>query len=269
MIGRPTRRRVVVTESDGPGLTLAARLADAGVEVRMVPVVVHRPAPDPRPLDEALARLCEFDWVVFTSARAVEAVCERPAWRGVSWAPASRPRVAAVGPITRERLEARGVPVAICPPVPGGRPLADALIAAEGGTLANQAILWPCSNIARPELGDALRAAGAELTAPVAYCTMAVTPPDIAELVALVDAGEIDGVAFLSPSGASAFAATMPGGTLAGLAARTIVASVGPTTSAALAERGAPPAIEAPSRTAGGLATALLSCFSLNESHLL
>jgi uroporphyrinogen III methyltransferase/synthase len=158
MSGLPTRRRVVVTESEGPGLTLAARLAEAGVEVRTVPVVVHAPAPDPRPLDDALARLHEFDWVVFTSARAVDAVCQRPAWLGASWASASRPRVAAVGPITRERLEARGVPVALCPPVPGGRPLADALVAAEGGTLANQTILWPRSDIARPELGDALRA---------------------------------------------------------------------------------------------------------------
>jgi uroporphyrinogen III methyltransferase/synthase len=268
MIGRPTRRRVVVTESEGPGLTLAARLADAGVDVRMVPVVVHTPAPDPGPLDDALARLGEFDWVVFTSARAVDVVCERPAWRGVSWAPGSRPRVAAVGPITRERLEARGVPVALCPPVPGGGPLADALVAAEGGTLANQTILWPRSNIARPELRDALRAAGADVVAPVAYCTMAVTPPDVAELVALIDAGEIDSIAFLSPSGASAFAAAMPGGTLACLAAKTIVASVGPTTSAALTEREAPPAIEAASRTAGGLAAALLSYFGLNQSHL-
>jgi uroporphyrinogen III methyltransferase/synthase len=268
MSGLPTRRRVVVTESEGPGLTLAARLAEAGVEVRTVPVVVHAPAPDPRPLDDALARLHEFDWVVFTSARAVDAVCQRPAWLGASWASASRPRVAAVGPITRERLEARGVPVALCPPVPGGRPLADALVAAEGGTLANQTILWPRSDIARPELGDALRAAGADLVAPVAYCTMAVTPPDVAELVALVDAGEIDSVAFLSPSGASAFAAAMPGGTLAGLAAQTIVASVGPTTSAALAKLGAPPAVEAAARTAGGLAAALLSYFGLNQSHL-
>lgn len=268
MIGRPTRRRVVVTESEGPGLTLAARLAEAGVDVRMVPVVVHTPAPDPRPLDDALVRLHEFDWVVFTSARAVDAVCERPAWLCVSWAPASRPRVAAVGPITRERLEARGVPVALCPPVPGARPLAVALVAAEGGTLANQAILWPRSDLARPELRDALRVAGADLVSPVAYCTTAVTPPDVVELVARIDAGEIDSVAFLSPSGASAFAAAMPGGTLASLAARTVVASVGPTTSAALATFGAPPAVEAASRTAGGLAAALLSYFGLNQSHL-
>jgi uroporphyrinogen-III synthase len=267
MSGGPTRRRVVVTESEGPGLTLAAHLAAAGVDVRVVPVLTHAPAPDPRPLDAALSRLDTFDWVVFTSARAVDAVCERPAWPGVPWAPASRPRVAAVGPITRERLEARGVPVALCPPVPGGRPLADALIAAEGGTLAHRTMLWPRSDIARPELGDALRAAGADLLAPVAYCTMAVTPPDVAEVVALIDAGEIDGVAFLSPSGASAFAAAMPGGTLAALSARTVVASVGPTTSAELAERGAPPAVEAATRTAGGLAAALLSYFGLNVTR--
>jgi len=43
------------------------------------------------------------------------------------------------------------------------------------------------------------------------------------------------------------------------------VASVGPTTSAALAELGAPAALEAGARTAGDLAAALLSYFELSE----
>ena len=82
-----------------------------------------------------------------------------------------------------------------------------------------------------------------------------------------LEAGRIDCVTFLSPSGAAALAALMPGETLSALARLAVVASVGPTTSAALAALGAPPAVEAPSRTAGGLATALLSYFGLSESH--
>jgi uroporphyrinogen-III synthase len=265
MSAHARRRRVVVTAEGDPGRTLAARLTEAGVDVRMMPLVAHTPPPDPGPLDHALGGLAAFDWVVFTSVRAVDAVCERDAWRRFSWSGVPRPRVAAVGPLTRARLEERGVPVAICPDDPGGLPLASAMIGRDGHTLAGRAVLWPCSNIARPELAAALGAAGAELVAPVAYCTISIRPPDLPEVLAQIDAREIDAIAFLSPSAVAGLAAALPGGTLARLPARTRLASVGPATTAALVACGAPPSIEAASRTAGGLAAALLSYFGLNQ----
>jgi len=263
----PPRPTIVVTEADGPGRTLAARLREAGAVVRMLPVVSHGPAPDQAPLAGALARLPDFAWAAFTSARAVNAVCREAAWNRWPWDTAARPRIAAVGPVTRAVLLAHGMPVALCPDVPGARPLAQAMIAAEGGSMSGRTVFWPRSNVARPDLGDALRSAGAELVAPVAYCTAPDRPPDLAEFFAALEAGRIDCVTFLSPSGAAGLAALMPGETLSPLARLSVVASVGPTTSAALAALGAPPAVEAPSRTAGGLAAALLSYFGLSGSH--
>ena len=235
--------------------------------MRMLPVVSHGPAPDPATLARALARLPEYAWAAFTSARAVKAVCQDAAWARWPWDTATRPRIAAVGPVTRAALLAHGVPVALCPELPGARPLAQAMIGAEGGSMSGRTIFWPRSNVARPDLGDALRSAGAELVAPVAYCTVPGRPPELAEFFAALEAGRIDCVTFLSPSGAAGLAALMPGETLSPLARLAVVASVGPTTSAALVALGAPPAVEAPSRTAGGLATALLSYFGLSGSH--
>jgi uroporphyrinogen-III synthase len=260
-----SRRSVVVTEADGPGQTLAARLLEAGVAVQMLPVVTHGPALDPAPMEAALAHLPEYAWVAFTSARAVEAVCQYPAWSRWPWADAARPRIAAVGPMTRAALLAHGVPVALSPDAPGARALAEALVAAEGGSLSGRAILWPRSDIARPDLGDAVRAAGADLVAPVAYRTLRDRPSNLAAVLAALEAGRIDCVTFLSPSGAAGLAALMPGGTLSALAGRTLVASVGPTTSAALAGLGAPAGLEAGARTAGDLAAALLSWFESIE----
>jgi uroporphyrinogen-III synthase len=256
---------VVITEADGPGRSLAARVVEAGVDVRMLPVVAYGPAPNQAPLADALARLAEYDWVAFTSARAVDAVCGFAEWSRWPWGTAERPRVAAVGPVTRGVLLTHGVPVALCPELPGARALAQAMIDAEGGSLAGRTVFWPKSNLARPDFGDALRAAGACLVESVAYCTTAVRPPGLADVLLELEAGHIDCVAFFSPSGAANLAAIMPGGTLSALAGRTLVASVGPTTSAALASLGAPAAVEADSRTAGGLAAALLSYFG---SHL-
>ena len=132
--------------------------------------------------------------------------------------------------------------------------------------MSGRTVFWPRSNIARPDLEDALRSAGAELVAPVAYCTVPNRPPELAEFMTALGAGRVQCVTFLSPSGAAGLAALMPGKTLAPLAPLALVASVGPATTAALAALGAPPAVEAPSRTAGGLATALLSYFGLSES---
>jgi uroporphyrinogen-III synthase len=262
---RGRRPCIVVTEADGPGRTLAARLREAGADVRMAPVATHGPAPDPAGLEAALTRLPEFAWAAFTSVRAVEAVCRHPAWLAWPWVTASAPRVAAVGPVTRAALLARHVPVALCPDAPGARALAQAMIAAAGGSMAGQPVFWPRSDIARPELRNALLAAGADVVSPAAYSTLPARPADLEDVVVDLRAGLIDCVTFLSPSGAANFAAVMPDGTLSGLASRTLVASVGPTTSAALAELGAPAGLEAEARTAGDLAAALLSYFDLSE----
>lgn len=256
-----------MTEADGPGRTLAARLVEAGVDVRILPVVMHSAAPDPAPLADALARLPEYAWVAFTSVRAVDAACPSAAWRQWPWAIATRPRVAAVGPVTRAALLRHRVPVALCPESLGARALAQAIIDAEGGSLSGLTVFWPRSNIARRDFGDALCAAGGRLVAPVAYCTQSVRPANLADVLADIDAGRIGCVTFLSPSAAAGLAALMPDGTLSALAGRTLVASVGPTTSSALAGLGAPATLEAASRTAGGLASALLRYFGLNDRN--
>jgi uroporphyrinogen-III synthase len=257
--------RVVVTESEGPGATLASRLREAGVDVWMLPVVVHGPAPDPGPLDAALARMPAYDWVAFTSARAVEPVSRHHVWAGWPWTTAARPRIAAVGPVTASALRSRGLGVALCPDEPGARALANAMVAAEGGSISGRLVLWPRSDIARPELADTLQAAGACVVAPVVYCTRPNLPVNLAEVLAEIEAGHVDCVAFLSPSAAVNLAALAPGGTLALLARSTLVASVGPATSSALASLGAPAVLESPARTAGDLAAALLSYLGLSE----
>ena len=255
---------VVVTEAEGPGLRLAARLRESGADVRVLPVVTCRPTPDPAALDAALAHIGQYAWVAFTSARAVDAVWSRPAWRGINWGGAKRPRVSAVGPMTEAALVARGLRADLSPAVPGARALAEAIIAAESGSMCGLTVLWPRSNLARPDLDEVLTAAGARVVAPVAYTTVAGRPVGFPTFVEDLAAGRIDAVAFLSPSAAEHFAALMPDGTLAALNGTTAIASVGPATSAALAALGAPARVEAAARTAGDLAAALLSYLGLS-----
>lgn len=254
-----------MTDTDGPGRRLASMLEAAGLRVWPMPVVAHEAAPDSEPLVTQLAHLADFDWVVFTSVRAVTAVCDHAEWTNWPWESSRRPRVGAVGPLTRACLMEHAVPVAVCPAHAGAVGLALALIKAEGCTIAGRMVLWPRSDIARPDLRDRLVAAQARVVDPVAYCTRAVRPAGLPEFLSHLHAGLVDAVTFLSPSGADNLAAVMEDGTLSVLAGRTIVASVGPTTSAALTRLGAAPAVEARDRTVHGLAEALLGCFDPNR----
>lgn len=259
----PDRSRLVITtQDDGAGASLAEHLAAAGVEVWSVPVVVSEALDDLSAVDAALARLPEIDWVAFTSARAAAIVGARPAWRHWPWLTAARPRIGVVGPATRDAVAAGGAPVALCPKAPGAKGLAKAIVAIEGGSLDGRTVLWPRSAIARPDLRDGLIAARARVLDPVAYTTRAVVPGNIAAAAAAIEAGRVDAVAFLAPSSAEAFAAALGASSLSLLRDRTAVASVGPTTTAALVRLGAPPIVEAPERTSGSLAAVLLSWFA-------
>jgi uroporphyrinogen-III synthase len=268
MTAVPGERVVIVTQDDRAGSRLSALLTSAGVRVRVVPVIRSEAVADLRLIDEALSRLSEFDWVAFTSARAADIVCARPAWRMFDWREAPRPRVAVVGPVTREAVERSGCRVALCPGDAGADALAAALVEAGGGDLTATAVLWPRSAIARPELRDTLLAAHARVVDPIAYTTTPVVPADLGEAVEAIQAGRVHAVTFLSPSAAESFAAAVGTAAFPALVGRTAVASVGPTTTAALVRLGAPPTVEAEDRTSGGLAAVLLSWFDSNKGDL-
>ncbi len=157
------------------------------------------------------------------------------------------------------------MPVAVRAAGPGGAALARAIVAAEGGTLAGQRVLWPRSDRARPELRDALVSAQAIVLDPVAYRTAVVAPSDLAAFLDELRARRVDAVTFMSPSSAIGLASGTEDGTLSLLAGRTVVASIGPTTSAALVRLGAPPQVEAAESSASGLCSALLDHFAIHH----
>lgn len=253
--GRPV---VVVTRADAPDETFAHELAERGIAVQWAPTIAVVPPDAPWRLDAELARLTSFAWVAFTSAHAVDAVVQHPRWRA-AWRAAAgrRPRLAAVGPATAGRLLTLGWAADLQGGEIEGDALGAALAAAHGGVLQGVRILWPASSIARRELPDRLRAAGAALTEVVAYKTIPVAPARVATLTRELGDGSIDAVAFFSPSAARSLADAFGPGSLETLAGRTLVASIGPTTSAALRTLGAPPDLEAAPHTAGALAALL------------
>jgi uroporphyrinogen III methyltransferase/synthase len=168
------RGRVVATTRDGRADdTLVLALRAEGAEVRVWPTLKIDGPEDPGPLEDALADLGGFDWIAFTSARAVDAVAERvPAPQGH---PQGRPRVAAVGEATAEALSRRGWAVDAVGDGDGATGLVTAL--AEAGLERGARVLFPAGSLARDVLDRELRELGAEVRRVEAYRTTP-TPPD-------------------------------------------------------------------------------------------
>ena len=252
MTARPL---VAVTRDAGAGSELPDALRARGFDVWHVPAIAIEPAPEPGELDAALVNPERFDWIVFTSPRAVDAVCSRTGWIETWARMRARARVAAVGPGTAVRLEAYGVPVAATA-AGSGESLPDA-IRAHVPAIAGLELLWPRGDRARTGWRDALERAGARVTAPVAYHTALAPTEAVAPLVSAIRRGQVAAVTFLSPSSADGVARACPGGTLAPLKGRTIVAAIGSTTAERVAELGAPADVVADEPAPGALADAL------------
>jgi uroporphyrinogen-III synthase/uroporphyrinogen III methyltransferase/synthase len=97
-------------------------------------------------------------------------------------------------------------------------------------------VLVPRAADGRPELIDGLRAAGAEVVAPVAYRTVRAAPGSLAALGVLLSAGRIDAVTFASPSAVHGVVEGL--GVDVGRLAGVLLAAIGPTTAEALREAG-------------------------------
>jgi uroporphyrinogen-III synthase len=249
---------VIGTGDAQPDDPFASLLRASGATVLAMPMIAYASPADPRPLAHAIERLATMRWVVFTSAQAVTATCGQPRWTA-TWQsiPTTRPRIAAIGPATERRLRAVGLAPDLVPDRSSGRDLAAALLDREG-SLRGVRVLWPRSEIATRELPDALVAAGAVVTEPDAYRTLPVVPAAFGDFVERLESGQVDAVAFFSPSAARSLSRALGDGTLRRLAGRTEVASIGPTTSATLADLAAPATIEGEPHTGAGLARAIL-----------
>jgi uroporphyrinogen-III synthase len=228
-------------------------LQERGARVIEVPSIDVAPPADSSALDDALRAPGRFQWLVFTSANAVDAVAARLEALGLPPRLTSHgPKLASVGPATTAALRsAFPDDLVALEPVQGFRASELARVFARE-PMAGVRVLLPCSSRARDELPRELRALGAEVLAVVAYET--VEPADLGRRVARCLEEGFDLVAFASPSAVEAFASAA-GERVRGLPA----VAIGPTTAEAARAAGLDVrAIAAPSTAEGLVAAAEL-----------
>ena len=87
-VSRLQGKRIAVTRAAERAEGLALALRAEGVEVRICPTIAYDPPEDPALLEAALQQIDRYDWVVFTSAAAVDALAEQgalPRLRTCAW----------------------------------------------------------------------------------------------------------------------------------------------------------------------------------------
>jgi uroporphyrinogen-III synthase len=249
--------RVLVTRSPRQSSELATRLSALGLEPVLVPAIELAPPSSFDELDTALAHLASYDWLIFTSANAVEAFQHRLESLGLSVVPL-QPRIAAIGPATGRALESNGLVAQLIPPQAVAESLTEALLPyarKSDGTPAR--FLLVRAEDARDVLPETLRAAGAEVTIAPAYRT--VVPAESVDAIrALFDGTtcEIAAITFTSSSTARNLLALCEaaGVTLPPTALRV---SIGPITSETLRSLGYAPHAEALAASVAALAQAV------------
>jgi uroporphyrinogen-III synthase len=250
-------KRIVVTRALEQASQLTARLKGMGATVLLFPAVSFAEPSDTGELDRAIRSLDAFEWIVFTSANAVRFFAERCRKLGVEPKRNGAYRCAAVGPATASAAAAEGFVVNHVAEKFVGAAMARDLTT----SIAGKRVLLPRSERARPDLPEALRAAGAEVTDVVAYHTGGVGAINPGVLQALREF-QVDVISFFSPSAIENMRCELGDELLARLGQRIALAAIGPVTSAALREAGLPVAIQPAQATAESMAAAIADYFS-------
>jgi uroporphyrinogen III methyltransferase / synthase len=242
-------QRIVVTRASGQAGALASRLELLGAAAIDLPTIEIQPAADYGPLDQAIAQLASYDWLIFTSANGVRAFVERMD-RSAADLRTLRARLCAIGPATRAAIEALHLKVDLM----GTEYVAEGLLKAfEGNPLAGARILLPRAAVARDLIAVELVRRGAQVDVVEAYRT--ALPQDAAERAREIFGGsrKPDWIAFTSSSTVRNFVSVAGAEALAGVR----VASIGPVTSQTARELGIEVAVEARTFTIDGLVEAL------------
>ena len=239
--------RIMVTRPEDPDDPLAEQLRHLGAEVVLQPAIRITPPADWQPVDDVLARLHDFDWLVFSSANGVRYLFDR--MREQQRAAPRSCKIAAIGPGTADELLRYELRADLVPE----QYRAEALAAALAHQTPGRRFLLIRASRGREVLAEQLTASGAVVEQIVVYSSTDVDRPYQA-VAEQLHAGRVDWITVTS----SAIARSL-NNLFGDELHRAKLASISPITSATLRDLSHQPAVEAAEYTVDGLVEAIVS----------
>lgn len=247
-------KRALVTRTRTQASALSDMLTQRGAQAIELPTIEIQELDEYDELDDALKSACGYDWIVFSSANAVDVVFGRMKALGLDARALHGVKIAAIGPATRRKLWAYGVFADFTP----ASFVAEGVVEELGACrMKGKRVLLPQAEIARDALRRGLSALGATVDGIVAYHT--VTPKGTVARLRSALAEGVDVATFTSSSTVSNLVELMDGNTEA-LKGVTI-ACIGPVTAERAVELGLRVDIVASEYTIAGLVEAVESHF--------
>lgn len=221
-------RGILVTRAREQASRFVELLSEMGARCFEFPTIEIAPPVSWKELDEAVARLPSYSWIVSTSVNGVRNFLERLHAAGKDSRALGGISVAAIGPKTADAWEEAGIRPDLVP----DEYVAEAVVSAfERHDLKGKAVLIPRALDARELLPQELERMGARLDVVPAYRT--IKPKGDAEKVrGLIEDGLVDMVTFTSSSTVKNFIAIFAEdrGRLARLMSGVAVGCIGPIT---------------------------------------
>ncbi len=253
-----TGKTILITRAAGQSSPFADLLTGQGAKVIEMPALEIRPPSTWEPLDEAIAVLSTYHWVLLTSANAVNYFLERLLHQGKDSRALAQSKIAVVGKKTASELKHWGLRPDFIPP----DFVADAMVSHFPAPVTGKRLLFPrVESGGRDVLVKELSAAGAEVMAVPAYESGCPLEPDPAAIAAL-QAHRVDVITFASSKTVEHTCQLLAQGlgkdwlqVLEGVA----VASIGPKTSETCRKRLQRVDIEPEEYTLDGLTQAVLT----------
>ena len=263
-------KTIVVTRSASQSQTFSDRLRSAGAMVLEVPALEIGPPSSWAPLDQAIATLDQFNWLILTSANGVTGFMDRLHHQGRDARSLGGLKIAVVGRKTASCLRQRGLEPDFIPPNYVADALADQF--PDKTQLAGAQLLFPrVETGGRDVLVAQLTVQGANVVEVPAYesrCPAAMDP----NIVSALNRHEVDGITFASSKTVRNFSQLLrqagspptQGGSPPDwqqCLTATCLASIGPQTSQACIQYLGRVDLEAKEYTLEGLAEALIDHF--------
>lgn len=255
-------KTILVTRAAGQASKFTHLLHQAGAQVVELPALEIAPPSSWAALDDAIAQLPQYDWLILTSANAVNYFCDRVRAQGKDLSVLDALQIAVVGTKTERVLQKRGLQAHFTP----SEFVADALAAEFPGTLQGCRLLFPrVETGGRDVLVQALTAQGAHITEVAAYqsrCPAAIAPAAHHAL----QQRQVDAVTFASSKTVAHFcqllAQVAPTATWRDWLTGVCLASIGPQTSETCQAKLGRVDVEATEYTLEGLVAALTDWFA-------
>ncbi|MDP9018118.1 MAG: uroporphyrinogen-III C-methyltransferase [Candidatus Eremiobacteraeota bacterium] len=242
-------KNVLITRPAGQSAEFATELLERGAQPILAPTISIG-VPDDAPPETlfSTAGLAAYEWIVFTSANAVDAFFKTLETRGKDTRALRDLKIAAIGPKTAQALQRRGIHADLVPKAYVAEDLANAMVTA---TAPGTRILLYRAQEAR-DVFPALLTAQARIVDDVAaYKTSIVKDSQFAGKVA-----QSDIITFTSASTVEGFLQNLGPDAPAAIAGK-IVACIGPITAKAASDAGLHVEVIAQEFTVEGLVEAL------------